>query len=715
MVQIDWSPSLPSLPYIDHSAAQSDVEIDVTQEGSDYEISTADLNLRVRADGGLIFKDKKGETLRKELPPQFLGRGWIHRADLPAEASIYGLGERASRLNLRGHAYRMWNQDPHGNYGRGVDPLYVCIPCYLCLQSNGAYLLFYENSYDGTISFRKKATAQLNGGPLRYYFIEGSFQEIVRRYGQLTGFPPLPPRWALGYHQSRFSYETEAKVRQIADEFNQRGLPLSVLHLDIDYMDDYKVFTVHKGRFPDLAGLARELREQDVRLVTIVDPGIARDLDFDVYSDGVEQDVFLKLPGGRRLEAPVWPGLVSYPDFTDPKVRTWWGDQYQRLLEAGISGIWHDMNEPAAFAAWGDPSLPGPTRHSLEGLGADHRQAHNLYGLLMNRAGFEALRRERPDRRPFQLSRSGWAGLQQWAWNWTGDTESSWATLHQTIPTVLGLGLTGIPFSGSDIGGFAGSPSPELYLRWFQMAAFLPFFRTHSSNTSAPREPWSFGDHVLGYIRSALQLRYSLIPYFYTLAWQASRSGLPLVRPLFWMDGRDRDLWEIDDAFLLGESLLVAPVIEEGARQREVRLPAGRWYDFWEGNVLEGPSLVSLPAPLERCPLLIRAGTVLPLEEDDRLVLHAYAPAGDSVGGEVYSDAGDGYGDWRVDRFSLLREVDTLELTWDSEGDYPFTYSDIELRLHGFTAISAEIDGEQREITEDSLHVSQFRRITFKP
>jgi len=333
---------------------------------------------------------------------------------------------------------------------------------------------------------------------------------------------------------------------------------------------------------------------------------------------------------------------------------------------------------------------------------------------LMNRAGFEALRRLAPDRRPWLLSRSGWAGLQRYAWTWTGDTESSWAALRKTIPTVLGLSLSGIPYSGPDIGGYLGSPSPELYVRWFQLAALMPFFRTHSGKDTPRREPWSYGSSTLEQVRQALSLRVRLLPYLYSLAWQTSRTGFPLVRPLFWLDVRDPTLWGIDDAFLLGESLLVAPILQEGARGRELQLPAGSWYELSSGARFEGPARIWLSAELDQIPILVRAGSLLPLEEANRVILQIYPPGEATGGGLLYSDAGDGYRDWRLDRFFLTQSAERVELSWESSGRFAFPYAQIELQPRGFEAARLLVDGQRVELPQGLIAARPFKQARFE-
>ncbi|MDF1500578.1 MAG: glycoside hydrolase family 31 protein [Anaerolineales bacterium] len=499
-VRVEWETGSPLFAYPSLMPDRNYDPPRIEQTDDGYGLMFPGLKVEITSDGALTFLGTRGQILRREESPLLIHSGWRTRAALADDASVFGLGERAAPLNIRGGSYRMWNRDPDGEYGPGDDPIYICIPTYLCLKSPGAYLIHYENSHDGSMHFNDFVTAELTGGGLVYAFIAGDLENIYRTYTDLIGRPPLPPRWALGYHQSRFSYMSSEEVRAIADQFKRHDLPLSAIHLDIDAMHGYRVFTFDPNRFGDIDALSAGMEAAGVHLVTIIDPGVKRDAGYERYDDGVTNNVFLKRPDGELLIAPVWPGASVFPDFSDPHARSWWGRGFQKMLDHGISGFWHDMNEPAAFAAWGANTLPCTTPHAMEGRGGTHFEAHNLYGLLMNHAAFKALREIEPGRRPWMLTRSGWAGIQKFAWTWTGDTESSWEVLRQTIPTVLGLGLTGIPYCGPDIGGFTGSPSAELYLRWFQLASFLPFFRTHSSNSSPRREPWEFGEPTLSHI-----------------------------------------------------------------------------------------------------------------------------------------------------------------------------------------------------------------------
>ncbi len=714
LLSYTWQPGTLPIPYAVAQDRWPPIEVSMRRQPHAWTVAGPDLSLTVFDDGGLRFHDAAGRTLRHESPPLRCGEEWHSSASLREHEHIYGLGEHACGPNLRGRTCLLWNTDPQGGYAPGTEPLYLGVPVYLSLHPGGGYLVFYENPCRATFTFGATADARFAGGALRCYFAAGPLPQLLQRYSDLTGRPALPPRWALGFHQSRWGYISAADIRAVAEGFHAHNLPLNAVHLDIDYMDGFRVFTIHPQRFPDLAALSAELEAQGVRLVTIVDCGVKRDRHYAVFREGLEQGAFCTRPDGRPVYAPAWPGWCAFPDFTDPRARAWWGRQYRLLTAAGVAGFWHDMNEPAAFAAWGEPTLPLTTRHSLEDRGGDHREAHNLYGLLMARAAFEALRELRPERRPWILSRSGWAGLQRYAWTWTGDTDSSWPALRATVATVLGLGLSGLPFTGPDIGGFNGAPSAELYLRWFQMAALLPFFRSHSALGTPPREPWVWGEPTLNILRAWLRLRVRLLPYLYTLAWETSQTGWPMVRPLFWPHCPEESLWDVTDAFLLGDALLVAPVVEEGATERSVPLPPGRWYDFWSDTPLEGPAVARMAAPLERLPLLVRAGSVLPLEEGERLVLHLYAPAAGSQGGaSLYSDAGDGYGSSRVDRFALSWREKALELYWEAQGEYPWPYARVAAQVHGMPVSHAWVDGREVAAQDGCFPIEPLRPVRF--
>lgn len=595
------------------------------------------------------------------------GPRWLQRAEVAADARFFGLGGRADGPRLRDGSYRLWNSDPRGGFGPGDDPLYITMPVQLVVADVGTHLVFHDNSWDGRVTLREgeegagsgqdrpgQSELRMEGGPLRAWVLVGTPARVLAGWAALTGAPAVPPAWALGYQHARWGFGSEREVRRVADGYRERELPLSALHLDIDHYDGHRVFTVDREHFPDLPGLAAELRERGVRLVSIVDPAVTADDSDPVCRSGRAAGAFVKDARGQEVRGVVWPGDCVYPDFTDPAAREWWGGLYAERLAQGFSGVWHDMNEPVSFRPFGDMTLPRSARHALEGAGGDHREAHNVYALGMARAGYEGLVRLRPAERPFLFSRSGWAGMQRYGGTWSGDVETGWPGLRASLALVLGLGLCGVPYSGPDVGGFGGSPSPELYLRWFQLGSYLPFFRTHSAIWAGRREPWEFGPEVLAHARAALAERERLRPYFMTLAHLARRTGAPYVRPLWWGAPEDRGLRDCEDAFLLGDALLVAPVLEPGADRRAVRLPRGRWYDTATGTAYQGPGQVLLDAPVGRTPVLARAGSVVPVAGAAGWELEVWAPAlGRTGSGLVVRDTTDGFGVPEVERFTV--------------------------------------------------------------
>lgn len=728
LARLTWEPGKLPVSYAIDRQEWPPLPVKMEQIDGGFSLQSSDLCISLLADGVLEFtrlSEPGACLLRRADPPHFCifnsGPAWTDTAGLEPEERLFGLGASAGGLDLSGRQLSFWNNDPAGSYGPGKNPLYMLLPVYMGLHRRGSYLVFYENSFEGSFSAsppalnvgravsltQRKTSVSFNGGALRYYFLAGEPAQLLDRFTELTGRPALPPRWSMGYHQSRWGYKTEADIRQVVAGFQQRRMPLSAIHLDIDYMDGFRVFSVDRRRFPDLKRIADELEAQGIRLVTIVDPGVKRDPRYDVYAEGSRQGLFCALPtgdnrqGSREFHAPVWPGWSAFPDFTLPEARHWWAGLYPRLLDLGVGGIWHDMNEPTAFTFDSQMSLPRALIHNLDGRVGEHSEARNLYGLQMNRAAYEGLQQARPQRRPWIVSRSGWVSQQRYAWNWTGDVESTWPALRMTIATVIGSGLSGLPFNGPDIGGFSGNPAAELYLRWFQTACFLPFCRTHSALNVKCREPWTCGEPYTSIISDYLRLRYRLLPYLYTLAWQAFQTGAPLVRPLLWTDPADELLWPVDDEFLLGDALLVAPFLEPGQTRRRVTLPAGEWVDYWADTIYTGPE-IEIDGSLERIPLLVKTGSLLPMEQDGVLTLHLFAPPAPGsppVVSTLYADAGDGYGPWRVDRFTVQMDGGGINIHHEKEGGFVPNYSAVQFILHNGKTYSLRFNDHELQLS----------------
>ncbi|MFD7098831.1 glycoside hydrolase family 31 protein [Streptomyces xanthophaeus] len=665
--------------------------------GGGWRVVSERVTVAVSRHGAVEVRTPGGVVLRRELPPRWwepveaaegAGARWLQRSEVAADARFFGLGGRAAGPRLRDGVYRLWNTDPKGGFGPGTDPLYITMPVQMVVADAGTHLVFHDNSWDGRVTLREgeegagsgadrpgSSELRVEGGPLRCWVLTGTPARVLQGWSALTGAAAVPPVWALGYQHARWGFGSAAEVRRVVAGYAERGLALSAVHLDIDHYDGHRVFTVDGERFPDLPGLARELGERGVRLVSIVDPAVkAGD---PVHAAGLAVGpggAFIRDARGGEVRGEVWPGTCAYPDFTDPAVREWWGGLYAERLAQGFAGFWHDMNEPVSFTPFGDATLPRSARHAMDGAGGDHREGHNVYALAMARAGWEGLVRLRPDERPFLFSRSGWAGMQRYGGSWSGDVESSWDGLRSSLALVLGLGLCGVPYSGPDVGGFGGSPSGELYLRWLQLGAYLPLFRTHSALWAGRREPWEFGPEVEEHARAVLAERERLRPYFVTLAHLARRTGAPYVRPLWWGAPEERGLRDCEDAFLLGDALLVAPVLECGADRRAVRLPRGRWYDTVTGAAYEGPGQVLLDAPPGRIPVLARAGAVLAVRNGsgggDGVALEAWAPArGRTGGGLVIRDPGPGFGAGEVERYVVRWRGDTVVV--EDEAGHP--------------------------------------------
>ncbi len=663
------------------------------------ELRTASLICRIRKRPCLLaFLDLEGRVLHADSAGMsWQGQKIARFAERPAGEHMYGLGEKAFPLERGGRRYQMWNVDPQ-SYPPGAEPLYLNVPFYTALHEGRAYGVFYDNTYrswlDAGLGKPDESIYWAENGELRYYFFYGpALSAVLERYTELTGRMRLPPLWVLGYQQSRWSYYPEARVREIAALFRKHQIPCDVIHLDIHYMDGYRCFTWDPRRFPDPPALLEALHAQGFRVVSMIDCGIKADRAYHVCAEGLIQGMFCTYPDGKPAGGPVWPGECYFPDFTNPKVRAWWGQLYAPLLDAGVDGFWNDMNEPTVIGP-GGKTLAGCVRHDWEGQSADHRQAHNVYGMQMVRASVEGLQRLRPEERPFVFTRSGWAGVQRYATSWTADNQSTWEHLKLSMAMVMSLGLSGLAFTGPDIGGFEGNSEGELLVRWTQMGAFLPFFRNHTALVSANQEPWAFGEPYTSLNRSAIELRYRLLPYLYTAVWQCSQTGIPIVRPLVMAYPQDAKTRALDDQFLCGDALLVAPVCAAGATSRQVYLPAGEWYGFWNDERFRGPATIDVDAPLKRIPVLVRSGCIVPTwppmqhigeRRLDRLILHVYAGEGESW---LYEDDGHslGYerGEYRATRLVCKQVGEAgLRVARHTQGSYRPEYTRWEWHVHG--------------------------------
>jgi alpha-glucosidase len=550
-------------------------------------------------------------ALTTVLDGRLLGHGVTLVMDASHSQHYYGLGERSGWLDRRGRRYTNWASDVSPILPT-TDALYQAIPFLAHLDTGRAVGLLVDESWRSVFDIAATDPAcvsvRAEGPSLDVYVIAGPAPAaVLERYAALTGRPPLPPLWALGSHQSRWSYSTDAEVRELVDTFREKRLPLDVVHLDIDYMDGFKVFTWDPARFPDPARLANDLGEQGVRLVAISEPSLKPEAGYRPYEEADAGGFLVRGARGDVFQGEVWTTPAVFVDFLKPEARAWWGTLFRDILDAGISGIWDDMNEPSVRGTPGR-TLPLDARHGAR----PHLEVHNVYGLHHARATWEGLRALRPRDRPFVISRSGYAGIQRYAAVWTGDNSSWWEHLEGSIPMLLNLGLSGVPFTGADIGGFHGNTNGELLARWYQVGAFYPLMRNHSIRGSRRQEPWAFGEETEAVIRTALEMRYALLPYLYTLMEDAATRGLPPMRPVFLHYPDDAETYTLSDQFLFGPDLLVAPALRPGMTHRAAYFPHGHWADWWTGTVTAGPSWSVVETPLDRVPLFLRAGGAVP-------------------------------------------------------------------------------------------------------
>jgi alpha-glucosidase len=536
---------------------------------------------------------------------------------IEAEDLVYGLGQGTGSLNRKDTRKDIWNIDILGHAScihPGLRTLYQSIPFGILVRHGRAVGLFWDYPGHQTWDFTdSRLNAYSPNQALDLYIFTGpTLADILRRYAQLTGRAALPPRWALGYQQSRYSYGSRTELEAVGREFRERQIPCDVLHLDIDHMDGYRVFTFGDS-FPKPRAMLKQLAADGFKVAAIADPGVKNDKSFPVLKRGRAKDAFVKRKSSRAdYIGKVWPGLSRFPDFMNQKTRTWWSREQAKHQRLGLAGIWNDMTEPAIFDGPGK-TLPEDCRHQTDFGPRKHATVHNAYGLLMAQAAYDGSLLALSNRRPFIVSRGGHSGIQRHAAVWTGDNSSSWEHLAESIPMLLNLGLSGVPFCGSDVGGFLEDCTGELLIRWTQLGAFTPFFRNHTNTGTRAQEPWAFGEEVEDICRSFISLRYQLLPYLYSCFAEASCSGAPIMRPLAWHYTNDPVATKCSDQFLLGRDLLLAPILGKDATARSVYLPAGLWFDFWTGEAYEGRQHIVQAAELETCPLFLRGGAIVPM------------------------------------------------------------------------------------------------------
>jgi alpha-glucosidase len=633
------------------------------------------------------------------------------------EENFFGLGDKSGNMNLRGRHFQNWNTDAY-SFGWDQDPLYRTIPFYIGVHQSLAYGIFFDNTFRSYFDFGRedasKTSFWADGGELQYYYIHGPHvMDVVKRYQSLTGTHPMPPQWALGYHQCRWSYYPEKKVKEIAEGFRSRNIPCDAIYLDIDYMEGYRCFTWNKKHFPDPKTMIKELSSIGMKTVVMIDPGIKVDDNYWVFKEGKDNNYFCRRSDDYFMEGHVWPGRCQFPDFTNPKVREWWGGLYKELVDMGVAGVWNDMNEPAVF---GSGTFPNDVRHHYDGHRGSHRKAHNIYGMQMVRSTYDGLKKLMRNRRPFTITRAGYSGMQRYGSVWTGDNIASWEHLIMGSIQCQRMSISGVPFCGTDIGGFSGEPDGELFTRWIQLGTFSPFMRAHSAGDTIEREPWSFGEPFESINRKFIELRYKLLPYMYSVFWEHHRYGFPILRPMIMLEQEQISNHYRQDEFTFGDKILICPVLEQGAVSRRVYLPKGAWYNYWSQEVLQGGSEHLISAPLDEMPIFVRAGSIIPEypvmqyvgeKKIEEVILNVYYTDGE-VNSFLYEDHGDTFAYeqdiYSEKKFNVKGDAGTLVIAQSVEGLYTPNYEIYSYNVIGLPFQVNSITIDDKEISEFSIN-----------
>ena len=658
------------------------------------------------------FQTPEGKTINED--DHALGTSWLGEQcgvykKLQEDERFIGLGEKTGPLDRRGEAYVNWNTD-NPNHQPTDDPLYVSIPFYMGVHSGLNYGIFFDNSYRTHFNFGASndrfSSFTADAGEIDYYFIyHKSVKNILRSYSWLTGRMPMPPKWALGYQQCRWSYYPDSEIINIARTFREKKIPADVIYFDIDYMQDYKLFTWSDKHFPNPQQTISKLKEMNFHSAVIIDPGVKIEKGYDVYEDGIENDVFIKYPDGSNYTAKVWPGWCHFPDFTDSAVRKWWGSKFDNLVRLGVEGFWNDMNE---IASWGGGATPNIVEFHWEGNKTSYRQAKNVYGMQMARATYEGVQSQMDNKRPFNLTRAGFAGLQRYTALWTGDNQATEDHMMLGVRLVNSIGLSGVPFAGVDVGGFGGDASKELFARWMTIGAFSPFFRGHSAYDTRSSEPWTYGESVEKIARNYIQLRYNLLPYLYSAFHQAREEGMPVARSLAIDYTHDDNIYhhDFENQYLFGPSILVAPN-KSHQKFTKVYLPEGNWYKLFNDKLFEGANEVITESPPDKLPLFIKAGSIIPMQSavqsaserpSETLFLNLFKGKQPSEF-VYYEDDGETYDYKQGNYYKRAIKYDPTHsrlILEKPEGSFNSHFKKVKLILHGFDNENIMIDGEKQ-------------------
>ncbi|MDM0605295.1 glycoside hydrolase family 31 protein [Clostridium perfringens] len=565
----------------------------------------------------ISFKDLDGNIINEDFQPSFKDeKGNVYISKVNDCLAYYGLGEKGGDLNKKGCYTENFNTDDPETDDDSIT-YYKTIPFYVALKEEATYGIFFDNSFRSYFDMGKEMGDRIFfgaiGGQIQYYFIPGeNIKEVVKNYTALTGRMEMPPLWSLGYQQCRFSYFSQEEVRELVKTFEEKDIPLDVVYLDIDYMDGFRVMTFKTPNFDDAAGLISDLKEKGIRTITIIDPGVKVDEEYDVFKRGKEGNHFTKKLDGEMFIGAVWPGDSAFPDFSNNDCREWWKSELKKFIsEHGMDGIWNDMNEPCVFNNDHKTMLETCLHNSDNGV-IEHKEFHNRYGFEMSRCSKEAQEELHPNERGFSMTRATYAGGQRYSSVWTGDNMSLWSQMRMSISMNANLGISGFSFVGNDVSGFGLDSSEELFIRWMEMGPFIPIFRNHSNMYTRRQEPWAFGPRAEKIAKKSIELRYELLPYIYDLYYISHKEGLPIFRPMIMEYEKDMNLLNMREQFMLGENMIVAPVLYEGERSKTVYLPKGIWFNYFTMEKLQGGKWYKLPCELDEILVFVKEGAIIP-------------------------------------------------------------------------------------------------------
>lgn len=705
----DFSYAVISQPeHTNASITQNDAEVDIITDSlkAVFKKSPFALTFYTR-DGKVINEDEPG------LQPSWVNESVTDYKKMQDGEHFIGLGEKTGHFDRKGNGYTDWNTDAYA-YSAERDPLYSTIPFYIGVHHNLSYGIFLDNTWQTDFNFgasnNRFSSFGAHGGELNYYFIyHSTLAGIITSYTGLTGRMKLPPLWSLGYQQNRYTYYPEAEVMRIAQTLREKKIPADGITLDIHYMDHYKVFTWDKYRFPDPKAMTDKLNSMGFKLTLIVDPGVKTEPGYATYESGLKNNVFIKYPDSTNYTGEVWPGWCNFPDFTNPKARDWWGNQIKKYGDDGVSGLWNDMNE---ISTWGQ-KMPDNVLFNFDGHLASHLQAHNVYGLNMVHASYDGAKKAF-GKRPFILTRSGYAGFQRYAAMWTGDNVATDEHMLLGVRLLNSLGLSGVPFTGMDIAGFTGGTTVPLYERWVQIGAFNPYFRSHSAVNTRSSEPWTYGEEALEIARNFINLRYKLMPYLYATFYEATQDGLPVMRSLAINYTHDENIYSTDfeNQYLFGHAFLVAP-FASGVSYGNVYFPAGKWYDLYNDVVETGGQAKVVGLSPQKLPVFVKESSIVPMQSlvqstseqpTDTLLVHVYK-GGANNSFVYYEDDGQSfnYENGAFYKRTISYKPAKNELAFaKAEGAMPSKFHHIKLVLHGFGSVSAvKLNGKQVGLNDD--------------